>query len=228
MAAANIDIYQVLAGAKKAYDDLLEVNNEAYKYAKLRYNFYKSGTLVEMLVNYEPSLIYLSEWWKQLFGESEGKNQKGLFVSSASFSTDLHSLGQMIQDGPRIMFETVVKIKEMKTDYKIPNLEVDLDGLNYLQGKTLSSVNEKAFLGTLLAHNDGGVGNIIIELNKQDEYHFGYLVYFFFKACAMSAYLLDVNPFDQPGVESYKENMFALLGKSGFEKIKEKLENKLK
>lgn len=228
MAAANIDIYQVLAGAKKAYDDLLEVNNEAYKYAKLRYNFYKSGTLVEMLVNYEPSLIYLSEWWKQLFGESEGKNQKGLFVSSASFSTDLHSLGQMIQDGPRIMFETVVKIKEMKTDYTIPNLEVDLDGLNYLQGKTLSSVNEKAFLGTLLAHNDGGVGNIIIELNKQDEYHFGYLVYFFFKACAMSAYLLDVNPFDQPGVESYKENMFALLGKSGFEKIKEKLENKLK
>lgn len=228
MAALNIDIDQVLEGAKKAYTDLLDINNEAYKYAKLRYDFYKNGTSVEMLVNYEPSLLYLSEWWKQLFGESEGKDHKGLFVSSASFSTDLHSLGQMIQDGPRIMFETVLKVRKTKEDFIIPKESIDLDGLNYLAGKTLGSVNEKAFLGTLLAHNAGGVGNIIIEIEKQNEFNFGYLVYFFFKACAMSAYLLDVNPFDQPGVESYKENMFALLGKPGFESLKEELEKKLK
>lgn len=228
MAAAGIDIDQVLEGAKKAYNDLLDINNEAYKYAKLRYDFYKGGTQVEMLVNYEPSLLYLSEWWKQLFGESEGKDGKGLFVSSASFSTDLHSLGQMIQDGPRIMFETVLKIKETQSDFNIPYDEADLDGLNYLKGEKLTSVNEKAFLGTLLAHNDGGVGNIVLEIEKQDEFNFGYLVYFFFKACAMSAYLLDVNPFDQPGVESYKINMFALLGKPGFEEVKKELEKKLK
>ncbi len=228
LAAAGIDIDQVLEGAKKAYDDLLDINNEAYKYAKLRYDFYKGGTSVEMLVNYEPSLLYLSEWWKQLFGESEGKDGKGLFVSSASFSTDLHSLGQMIQDGPRIMFETVLKIKETKSDFNIPYDEADLDGLNYLKDEKLTTVNEKAFLGTLLAHNDGGVGNVVIEINKQDEFNFGYLVYFFFKACAMSAYLLDVNPFDQPGVESYKINMFALLGKPGFLEVKKELEKKLK
>lgn len=227
MAASGIDIDDVLKGAKKAYNDLLDTNNQAYKYAALRYDFYKNDILIEMLINYEPSLLYLSEWWKQLFGESEGKDGKGLFVSSASFSTDLHSLGQMIQDGPRILFETVVKIKETPTDYKVPYDEGDLDGLNYLHGKKITSINEKAFLGTLLAHNDGGVGNIILELNKQDEFNFGYLVYFFFKACAMSAYLLDVNPFDQPGVESYKENMFALLGKPGFEELKKLLENKL-
>mgnify|MGYP000854751771 CR=1 FL=1 len=228
MAAANINIDEVLEGAKKAYHDLSKVDNEAYKYALLRYDFYMSGTPIEMLINYEPSLLYLSEWWKQLFGESEGKDHKGLFVSSASFSTDLHSLGQMIQDGPRIMFETVLKIKETDGDYKIPYDEEDLDGLNYIAGKTLTAVNEKAFLGTLLAHNAGGVGNIIIEINKQDEFNFGYLVYFFFKACAMSAYLLDVNPFDQPGVESYKKNMFALLGKPGFEELRKELEKKLK
>lgn len=228
MAAAGIDIDEVLKGAKKAYYEMLEPDNEAYKYALLRYDFYKNGILVEMLVNYEPSLLYLSEWWKQLFGESEGKNHKGLFVSSASFSTDLHSLGQMIQDGPRIMFETVLKIKETKTDFNIPGDKENLDGLNYLKDKSLSSVNEKAFLGTLLAHNAGGVGNVVIEIDKQDEYNFGYLVYFFFKACAMSAYLLDVNPFDQPGVESYKENMFALLGKPGFEKLRKELEKQLK
>lgn len=228
MAAVGIDISKVLEGAQKAYYELLDINNEAYKYAALRYDFYKNGTPIEMLVNYEPSLLYLSEWWKQLFGESEGKDKKGLFVSSASFSTDLHSLGQMIQDGPRIMFETVLKIKETKQDYEIPFDKQNLDGLNYLAGKSLSSVNEKAFLGTLLAHNDGGVGNIIIEIEKQDEINFGYLVYFFFKACAMSAYLLNVNPFDQPGVESYKENMFALLGKQGFEELRKKLEEKLK
>lgn len=228
MAAAGINVNEVLRGAKAAYGDLLDVNNEAYKYARLRYDFYKNGVSAEMLVNYEPSLLYLNEWWKQLFGESEGKDGKGLFVSSASFSTDLHSLGQMIQDGPRMMFETVVKIKETPTDFLIPYDKQDLDGLNYLKGRKLTEVNEKAFLGTLLAHNDGGVGNIIIEVDKQDEFHFGYLAYFFFKACAMSAYLLDVNPFDQPGVESYKVNMFALLGKDGFEDLKEELEKKLK
>lgn len=228
MAVSGINISEILKGAKKAYNDLLDVNNEAYKYAQLRYDFYKNNVLVEMLVNYEPSLLYLSEWWKQLFGESEGKDKKGLFVSSASFSTDLHSLGQMIQDGPRIMFETVLKIKETADDFEIPFDEEDLDGLNYLAGKKLSSVNEKAFLGTLLAHNAGDVGNIILEIERQDEFNFGYLVYFFFKACAMSAYLLDVNPFDQPGVESYKENMFALLGKPGFEKLRKSLEKQLK
>lgn len=228
IAAAGIDVSSILEGAKKAYHDCLQIDNEAYKYATLRYELYRSGKSVEMLVNYEPQLVYLSEFWKQLFGESEGKEHKSLFVSSATFSTDLHSLGQMIQDGPRVMFETVIKVNKTKQDQLIPHDELDLDGLNYLSGKSMQFVNEKAFLGTLLAHVDGGVPNIIIEMDTIDSYHFGYLVYFFFKACAMSAYLLDVNPFDQPGVESYKRNMFALLGKPGFEDLKEELENKLK
>lgn len=223
--AAGINIDDLLAGAHKAYNDLLNDDNEAYRYARLRYNLYKNGYLVEMLVNYEPNFIYLSEWWKQLFGESEGKEGKGLFVGSASFSTDLHSLGQMIQDGPRILFETIIKTSA-RSNLVIPEDEDNLDGLNYIANKTLDYVNDKAFLGTLIAHLDGNVPNIIIELDKLDEYHLGYLIYFFFKACAMSAYLLDVNPFDQPGVESYKENMFALLGKKGFENLKKKLEEK--
>ncbi len=181
-----------------------------------------------MLVNYEPQLIYLSEWWKQLFGESEGKDHKSLFVSSASFSTDLHSLGQMIQEGTRNLFETVIKVKQTKLDQTIPYDQQNLDGLNYLAGKSMQEVNEKAFLGTLVAHTDGGVPNIVIEIDTIDGYHFGYLVYFFFKACAMSAYLLEVNPFNQPGVESYKKNMFALLGKDGYQDLKEEIEAKLK
>ena len=183
---------------------------------------------IEMLVNYEPQLVYISEWWKQLFGESEGKEHKGLFVASAAFSTDLHSLGQYIQEGKRDLFETVIKVGKTKEDIKINAETVDLDGLNYLTGKSMQFVNEKAFLGTLLAHVDGGVPNIVLEIDTINPETFGYLVYFFEKACAMSAYLLDVNPFDQPGVESYKKNMFALLGKSGFEELKETLEKKLK
>lgn len=226
MAAAGIDIKEVVKGFKECYNDLLNVDNDAYKYALLRYELYKSGKLVEMLISYDPELEYFQEWWKQLFGESEGKDLKGLFVSSAKFTTDLHSLGQLIQDGPRIMFETVLKIKGANKEVKIPYDEKDLDGLNYLAKKRLYEVNEKAFLGTTLAHFEGGVPNIIIEIDKLDAYHFGYLTYFFFKACAISAYLLDVNPFDQPGVEAYKRNMFALLGKKGYEKLLEELNKK--
>ncbi len=226
--AAGISIDEILKGARKAYDDFLNVDNDAYKYARLRYDLYRSGKLIDLFVSYEPNLVYLAEWWKQLFGESEGKDGKGLFVSSASFSTDLHSLGQMIQEGPKFLFETVLKVIKAKNDLVVPGDEQDLDELNYLANKSLQEVNEKAFLGTLLAHTDGGVPNIIIEIEKLDAYHFGYLVYFFFKACAMSAYLLKVNPFNQPGVESYKENMFALLGKPGFEELAKKLTEKLK
>ncbi len=226
MAVAGIDIKQVIAGFKDSYKDLLNLDNDAYKYALLRYQLYQSGKAVEMLVSYDPEFKYFLEWWKQLFGESEGKDLKGLFVASAEFTTDLHSLGQLIQDGPRIMFETVLKVKGANKEMKIPFDEKDLDGLNYLQDKRVFEVNEKAFLGTLLAHNEGGVPNIIIEIDKLDAYHFGYLVYFFFKACAMSAYLIDVNPFDQPGVEAYKRNMFALLGKKGFEELQEELNKK--
>ncbi len=223
--AAGIDIDNLMKGALKAYNDFLQADNEAYHYAQLRYDLYKNNYLIEMLINYEPQYLYLSEWWKQLFGESEGKEGKGLFVSSASFSTDLHSLGQMIQDGPRIMFETIIKSKEL-SNLKLPKDLEDLDGLNYIAGEKIDYVNEQAFLGTLIAHIDGGVPNIILEIDQLDAYHVGYLIYFFFKACAMSAYLLDVNPFDQPGVESYKENMFALLGKKGFESLKKELEDK--
>lgn len=226
MAVAGIDIKEVVKGFKESYRDLLDLNNDAYKYALLRYELYQSGKLVEMLISYDPELEYFQEWWKQLFGESEGKDLKGLFVSSAKFTTDLHSLGQLIQDGQRIMFETVLKVNKPNKEMKIPFDEKDLDGLNYLANKRLSEVNEKAFLGTILAHTEGGVPNIVIEIDKLDAYHFGYLVYFFFKACAVSAYLLDVNPFDQPGVEDYKRNMFALLGKKGFEKLLAELNKK--
>lgn len=226
--AAGIDTDFILEGAVDAYYDLQNVNNEAYKYATLRSELYRQGKSIEVLVNYEPQLIYLSEWWKQLFGESEGKDHKSLFVSSASFSTDLHSLGQMIQEGTRNLFETVIKVKQTKLDQTIPYDQKNLDGLNYLAGKSMQEVNEKAFLGTLVAHTDGGVPNIVIEIDTIDGYHFGYLVYFFFKACAMSAYLLEVNPFNQPGVESYKKNMFALLGKDGYQDLKEEIEAKLK
>ncbi len=181
-----------------------------------------------MLINYEPALQYFAEWWKQLFGESEGKDQKGIYPSSANFSTDLHSLGQYIQEGRRILFETVIKVDKPKHELSINEIEKDLDGLNYLAGKTVDFVNNKAFEGTLLAHTDGGVPNLIVTIPQLDEFTFGYLVYFFEKACAMSGYLLGVNPFDQPGVEAYKVNMFALLGKPGFEEKKAELEKRLK
>jgi len=180
-----------------------------------------------MLVNYEPSLQYFSEWWKQLYGESEGKDQKGIFPASANFSTDLHSIGQYVQDGRRDLFVTVITVESSRYELSIVDSDNDLDGLNYLVGKTVDFVNNKAFKGTLLAHTDGGVPNLIISIPKLDAYTLGYLVYFFQKACAISGYLLGVNPFDQPGVEAYKVNMFALLGKPGYEKMKEELEKRL-
>lgn len=211
----GIDVEKMLQGAKDAMNDASNPDlkkNKAYLYAVTRYLLHQSGKDVEYLINYEPRLAFFAEWWKQLFGESEGKNGKGLLVHSASFTTDLHSLGQQIQDGKRIIFETVLNVK--KTDkLEIPYDQDDLDKLNYIAGKQLSYVNEQAFLGTKEAHIDGGVPNIVITIDKMDAYHFGYLVYFFEIACAMSAYLLDVNPFDQPGVEAYKKNMFRLLGK---------------
>ncbi|MDG0888469.1 glucose-6-phosphate isomerase [Paracholeplasma manati] len=228
IAAAGIDTDAILKGAQQAYIEFLNESNVAYDYAALRYALYKSGKKIEMLVNYEPSLVFFSEWWKQLFGESEGKENKGLFVASAAFSTDLHSLGQYIQEGERDLFETVIKVNKTAEDLVIESEPVDLDGLNYLAGKSMQFVNEKAFQGTLLAHVDGGVPNIVLEIETINPETFGYMVYFFEKACAMSAYLLDVNPFDQPGVESYKKNMFALLGKKGYEDLKQTLEKKLK
>lgn len=181
-----------------------------------------------MLVNYEPELQYFIEWWKQLYGESEGKDQKGIFPAGACFSTDLHSMGQYIQDGMRQLFETVLYVKNSKSDIEMTEDSDNVDGLNFLAGRTMDYVNKKAFEGTLLAHTDGGVPNLVIELESLDEYTFGQLVYFFEKACGISGYLLGVNPFNQPGVESYKKNMFALLGKPGYEADKERLESRLK
>lgn len=212
---AGIDVDKMLLGAKDAYTDLTDDNilkNTAYQYALSRYLLYKDGKMVEYLINYEPRLNYLSEWWKQLFGESEGKDHKGLIVHSASFTTDLHSLGQQIQDGNRIIFETVLNVKK-NDKLLIPYDEDNLDSLNYLANKELSYVNEQAMLGTKMAHIEGEVPNISITIDRMNAYNFGYLVYFFEKACAMSAYLLEVNPFDQPGVEAYKQKMFQLLGK---------------
>ena len=220
--AAGLNTKAMLKGANDAFKRFSKpslANNEAYLYAAMRYLLYTSGKKVEMLVGYEPNLLYLNEWWKQLFGESEGKDHKGLFIASAGFSTDLHSLGQYIQDGERHLFETVIKVAESTSDVFIPEEVKDLDELNYLNGKTLSYVNSQALKGTMMAHKDGLGPNILLTIPKLDNYTFGYLVYFFEKACAMSAYLLDVNPFNQPGVEAYKKNMFALLGKKGYENI---------
>ncbi|MBN2299960.1 MAG: glucose-6-phosphate isomerase [Acholeplasmataceae bacterium] len=220
--AAGLNTRAMLKGANDAFKRFSKpslLNNEAYLYAVTRYLLYTSGKKVEMLVGYEPNLLFLNEWWKQLFGESEGKDHKGLFVASAGFSTDLHSLGQYIQDGERHLFETVIKVQESSSDVVIERDEKDLDELNYLEGKTLSYVNSQALKGTMMAHKDGLVPNILMTIPRLDSYSFGYLVYFFEKACAMSAYLIDVNPFNQPGVEAYKKNMFALLGKKGYENI---------
>lgn len=230
IAVCGADIQKIMDGAEAAYDKFLTTDlkdNECYTYAAVRNVLYRKGKTNEILVNYDPSLVYFSEWWKQLYGESEGKDQKGIFPASVSFSTDLHSMGQYIQDGLRNLFETVINVEKPKADITIIEDEQNLDNLNYLAGKTVDYVNNKAFLGTVLAHNDGGVPNIIINLPELSEYYFGYLVYFFEKACAISGYVLDVNPFDQPGVEAYKKNMFALLGKPGFEKEKEELEKRL-
>jgi len=219
IAASGIDISSLIEGAKQAYVNLNEpslAKNMAYRYAVIRHTMFQNKH-VELFVTYEPQFAQLSEWLKQLFGESEGKQGQGLLPGSVSFSTDLHSLGQFIQEGNPIMFETNIIVNKPLLDLNIPLLAKDLDGLNYLAGRPLSYVNEKAFLGTLDAHvNTGHVPNIIIELEKMDARQLGYLFYFFMKTCAMSAYLLGVNPFNQPGVEVYKRNMFHLLGKEGY------------
>ncbi|CAM3775962.1 glucose-6-phosphate isomerase [Mesobacillus zeae] len=231
IAVSGADIDRMMEGAAKAQEDFsaseLE-ENPAYQYAAVRNVLYNKGKTIEMLINYEPSLQYFSEWWKQLFGESEGKDQKGIYPSSANFSTDLHSMGQYVQEGRRDLFETIIKVGKPEHELTIETAENDLDGLNYLAGQTVDFVNNKAFEGTLLAHTDGDVPNLIVTIPERNEYTFGYLVYFFEKACAMSGYLLGVNPFDQPGVEAYKVNMFALLGKPGFEEKKAELEKRLK
>jgi len=231
IAVCGADIEKMMEGARQAQEDYSSSEleeNPAYQYAAVRNALYNKGKTIEMLINYEPGLQYFSEWWKQLFGESEGKDQKGIYPSSANFSTDLHSLGQYVQEGRRDLFETIIKVEKPRHELKIEAFENDLDGLNYLAGQTIDFVNNKAFEGTMLAHTDGGVPNLIVTIPAMDEYTFGYLVYFFEKACAMSGYLLGVNPFDQPGVEAYKVNMFALLGKPGYEEKKAELEKRLK
>ncbi len=229
IAAAGVDIEQLMQGAKDAMDEYREdsINSNVYKYVAIRNLLYRSGKKIEMMVNYEPELLFFAEWWKQLFGESEGKNGKAIFPTSAMFSTDLHSLGQIIQDGERTLFETVINVQKVREEIIIDAVEGNLDGLNYLTGHTLDFVNKNAFKGTLIAHVDGGVPNIVIDLPEISEYSIGHLIYFFELACGISGYVLGVNPFDQPGVEAYKKNMFALLGKAGYEELKADLEKKL-
>ncbi|MBC2106548.1 glucose-6-phosphate isomerase [Listeria booriae] len=231
IAASGVDIDAMMKGADAARDDFSSPelsNNIAYQYAAARNVLYRKGKVTELLINYEPGLQYFNEWWKQLFGESEGKDQKGIYPSSANFSTDLHSLGQYIQEGRRNIFETVVKVAKARHEITINKEDNDLDGLNYLAGETVDYVNDKAFQGTLLAHTDGDVPNFVVEVPTLDAYTFGYLVYFFEIAVGVSGYLNGVNPFDQPGVEAYKANMFALLGKPGYEDKKAELEKRLK
>lgn len=230
IAAAGADIDKLMAGAANAsvkFNNEDMYKNDCYTYAAIRNAFYRKGKSVELLVSYEPRFAMMAEWFKQLFGESEGKDNKGLFPASVIFSTDLHSMGQYVQDGSRIMFETVVTFNETDKDVVIEEESNNGDGLNFLAGKTMSFVNEKAFEGTVLAHTDGGVPNLVINVDKPDEENLGELIYFFEKACAISGYMLGVNPFDQPGVESYKKNMFALLGKPGYEAQKAELEARL-
>lgn len=229
LAVAGIDIMEMMNGAADAKEsyNLRSFENPVWQYAAVRNLLYRNGKAMEIFESYEPGFKMFGGWWQQLFGESEGKDGKGLFPASAIFSTDLHSLGQYIQQGERCLFETVLWVKEPKTDVEIGFEEANGDGLNFVAGKTVHYVNRKAFEGTVLAHTDGDVPNIILELDKQDEYNLGYMIYFFEKACGLSGYLLGVNPFDQPGVESYKKNMFALLGKPGYEAAKAALEARL-
>ena len=216
IAVAGIDVDALMQGAKDGESEYSEVNideNPCYQYALMRNVLYNKGKAIEVLVNYEPSMAFLAEWWMQLYGESEGKDGKGLFPTKMNNTTDLHSMGQMIQDGPRIMFETIVRVESVEKDLLLELDDKDLDGLNYLAGKKMSYVNENAFKGTLEAHIDGNVPNLVVTIPQKDAYHFGKLLYFFMKACGVSGYVLGVNPFDQPGVEAYKKNMFRLLGK---------------
>ncbi len=230
IAVCGADIEALLGGAAAAREDFSScslADNDCYRYAALRNILYRKGKAVEMFVSYEPSMAMMAEWYKQLFGESEGKDQKGIFPASAIFSTDLHSLGQFIQDGSRVMFETVLDVQKPQQDLFIEPVQDDFDSLNFLANQNMSMVNKKAFLGTVLAHTKGGVPNLILEMPQLDEREMGYLIYFLEKACAISGYLLGVNPFNQPGVESYKRNMFALLGKPGYEDLQESLQKAL-
>ena len=230
IAVSGCDIDSMMKGAqaaREAYCDSNLDNNDCYKYAAIRNILYRKGKAVEMMVAYEPDYTMMNEWFKQLFGESEGKDGKGLFPASAVFSTDLHSMGQYIQDGERLLFETAVVFDKPKHAITIQEDAENADGLNFLAGKTMDFVNRKAFEGTLLAHCDGGVPNVVLELPEMNEFEFGYLVYFLEKACAVSGYVLGVNPFNQPGVESYKKNMFALIGKKGYEAQREELLKRL-
>ena len=230
IAVAGCDIDRLMEGAAAAREAFAgcSLENDCYRYAATRNILYRKGKAVELLACYEPNFTLMNEWYKQLFGESEGKDGKGLFPASVVFSTDLHSMGQFVQDGARVMFETVVDIKTPQQDLFIEKSADNFDGLDFLANQNMSVVNRKAMEGTILAHTDGGVPNVLLEVDALDEYNLGYLIYFFEKACAISGYLLGVNPFDQPGVESYKKNMFALLGKPGYEEQKAQLEAKLK
>lgn len=230
IAVAGIEVEALMQGAADAADRYRKpslAENDAYRYAAVRNVLYNKGKTIELLVNYEPSLQTFSEWWKQLFGESEGKDYKGIYPASVNFTTDLHSMGQYIQEGRRDLFETVVRVDRPAKSLTIPEDAGNLDGLNYLAGRTMDEVNHKAFQGTLLAHTDGGVPNLVVNIPEATPYHLGELVYFFEKACGISGYLLGVNPFDQPGVEAYKKNMFALLGKPGYEEDQERLIRRL-
>ena len=230
IAVCGADVDALMRGAADARDLYAEEDlesNECYQYAAVRNALHRKGRNIEMLVNYEPELQYFTEWWKQLFGESEGKDQKGIFPAGVNFTTDLHSMGQYIQDGLRMMFETILYVENSKTDITLKEEKDNVDGLNFLAGKTMDYVNKQAFEGTSLAHTDGGVPNLILKLKALDEYTLGQVIYFFEKACGISGYLLGVNPFNQPGVESYKKNMFALLGKPGYEDEKAALEARI-
>ena len=230
IAVSGADIDRLMEGAESGRQMALEASfeeNDALQYAAIRNILHRKGKMVEVLANYEPSLHYVSEWWKQLYGESEGKDQKGIFPASVDLTTDLHSMGQFIQDGSRIMFETVMNVETSSEEIILNEEPVDLDGLNYLAGKTVDFINKSAMNGTMLAHTDGNVPNLVINIPEQNEFYLGQLFYFFEFACGVSGYILGVNPFDQPGVESYKKNMFALLGKPGFEKEREELLKRL-
>ena len=230
IAVAGIDIRELMKGARdasKAYKKLPLAENPCYQYAAVRNCLLRSGYSTEVMVNYEPSFHFMTEWWKQLYGESEGKDRRGIFPAGVDNTTDLHSMGQFIQDGARIMYETVVQIDQPRRSFEIPNDKTNLDGLNFLSGMDMNEVNAKAMQGTILAHVDGKVPNLLIHMPDQTAYSLGELIYFFEKACGISGYLLAVNPFNQPGVEAYKKNMFALLGKPGYEDQKAALEARL-
>ncbi|MCM1513861.1 MAG: glucose-6-phosphate isomerase [Anaeroplasma bactoclasticum] len=230
IASAGIDIDALMQGAKVAYQDAVTksyLENPALLYASIRNLLYQKGKMTEVLVTFEPKVSFISEWWKQLYGESEGKDHQGIFPASLVYSTDLHSMGQYIQDGKRMMFETVINIDKPSSDILLQKEPTDLDGLNYLEGRNLDSVAKKAMQGTILAHVDGEVPNLVLNIEQLDAYHLGYLLYFFMFACGVSGYILGVNPFNQPGVEDYKKNMFALLGKPGYEELLKKLKERL-